>query len=242
MEQKNWLVKTGDFFFKYRNFIFPILLVALFLTNNPPSEYLGSERLEDIVDWIAVLMVTAGLVVRCAVIGFKYIKRGGLNKKVYAENLVTDGFFGACRNPLYVGNFLIYTGVLLKHGAGPVLVIGVAFFAFVYTAIVAAEEYFLRNAFGVAYEAYCKDVPRWIPKFSRLKEATKGMKFNLKRALLKDYGTIANAIVILTLLELLERNDAVVADNKSCYIIIAITRIVGLAVRIAKKRKLLVAT
>jgi len=29
---------------------------------------------------------------RIAVIGFAYIRRGGVNKQVYAENLVTQGF------------------------------------------------------------------------------------------------------------------------------------------------------
>ena len=124
MEQKNWLVKTGDFLFKYRNMLFPALLVTLFASYKTAHEYNGSQGSEDIKDIIAIMIVILGLTIRGAVIGFKYIKRGGLNKKVYAEKLVTDGFFGLCRNPLYVGNLTIYFGVLMIHGSPWVLLIG----------------------------------------------------------------------------------------------------------------------
>jgi protein-S-isoprenylcysteine O-methyltransferase Ste14 len=204
MIPKNWLVKTGDFLFKYRNFLFPVLLVSLFLPHLPASQHLGSARLEELTDGLAVAMVFAGLLLRAAVIGFRYIKRGGLNKKVYAEDLVTDGFFAVCRNPLYVGNLIIYTGVLVMYGSPLVLLLGLGAFLFIYTAIVAAEEHFLTEKFGDAYRAYCRDVPRWWMRWSRLKQATRGMKFNVGRVLAKDYTTIANALIALLLIQLVE--------------------------------------
>ncbi len=242
MEQKNWLVKTGDFFFKYRNMLFPLLLLTLFLSYRAPHEYNGSEQAEEIKDFIAEVIVFLGLALRSAVIGYKYIKRGGLNKKVYAEKLVTDGFFGLCRNPLYVGNLIIYFGVLLMHGSPMVIVLGMVFFLFVYTAIVSAEEFFLRKEFGEAYAEYCRDVPRWGIKFWRFREATEGMHFNLKRALVKDYSTIANAIVSLTFLEFLEDEEAYThADDMLFAAIVGTVVVVALAIRIAKRRGMLVA-
>lgn len=204
MEQKNWFIRTGDFFFKYRNLLFPTLLVSLFVITKPVHEYLGMAWLEEIKDIAAVLVVLAGLALRGAVIGYAYIKRGGLNKQVYADTLVTQGFFGACRNPLYVGNFIIYFGVLLMHGAPLVVLVGMLFFTFVYSAIVAAEEFFLRGKFGADYAAYCRDVPRWGFKCSRLRGATEGMEFSFKRVLAKDYSTITNALIALAGIELLE--------------------------------------
>ena len=243
MEQKNWLVKTGDFLFKYRNLLFPLLLVVLFASYKTVHEYNGSEEAEDIKDVVAILIVAAGLIIRGAVIGFKYIKRGGLNKKVYAEKLVTDGFFGLCRNPLYVGNLTIYFGVLLMHGSPMVLAIGMAGFLFIYTAIVAAEEFFLRNEFGQAYVDYCRDVPRWGIRFLNFRKATQGMQFNWKRALIKDYGTIVNAVIAVSLLSLLEDEQFDdYSDANYWYAAIAITLILGLMVRIAKKRRILVAS
>ena len=38
----------------------------------------------------------------------------------------------------------------------PLYLFGIPFFVFVYAAIIAAEENFLREKFGSEYEAYCK--------------------------------------------------------------------------------------
>lgn len=205
LPRKSAWVRIGDFFFKYRNAIFPVVLIGLFIAFRPPMQYFGSESLEEWKDVAAVAITLSGLLFRAAVIGFAYIKRGGLNKKVYADNLVTEGFFGTCRNPLYVGNMLIYSGVFLMHGHPAVVVTGIVSYWLIYESIIAAEEFFLRQKFGPGYDAYCRDVPRWIPRLSRLKAATQGMAFNFKRVLVKDYTTVANAVMALLLLELLER-------------------------------------
>ncbi len=240
MEPKTTLIRIGDFFFKYRNYLFPAFLVALFLSFRTRDAYFGIEQLETIKDVLSVLLAFAGLALRAAVIGFRYIKRGGLNKKVYAENLVTDGFFGVCRNPLYVGNIMIYAGVLLMHGNPAVFMIGMAFFLFVYHAIVAAEEYFLRTNFGAGYAEYCGHVPRWRMKWSQLKAATEGMQFNFKRALLKDYGTVANTVVTLALLELLEQVQFYPNVWTGFFaVLIGGIVVAGLAIRYGKKRGIL---
>jgi protein-S-isoprenylcysteine O-methyltransferase Ste14 len=202
--KKDVFVKIGDFFFKYRNLLFPVMLAILFLFKKPAHEYFGSKSLKDLKDFFAITIAFSGLFVRASVIGFAYIKRGGLNKKVYADNLVTEGFFGVCRNPLYVGNLLIYFGVLLMHGQPDVVILGSAFFLFVYFTIVKAEEFFLRDKFGEGFENYCKDVPRWIPKLSNLKNSISGMKFNFKRVIIKDYTTISNTVFALILINLYE--------------------------------------
>ncbi len=204
METKTSLIRIGDFFFKYRNLLFPLMLAVLFIIKSPPYDYAGMEWAEEYKDVLAVCVVLVGLALRAAVIGYAYIKRGGLNKQVYADALVTKGFFGACRNPLYVGNLIIYFGVLLMHGSPLVIMLGMLFFGFVYRAIVAAEEYFLRGKFGAEYTTYCQDVPRWRFKLSRLREATQGMEFSFRRVLAKDYTTITNAMIALAGIEMLE--------------------------------------
>lgn len=193
-EPKSTLVKIGDFVFKYRNMLFPVILVGLCLWSAPVNTFNGSEAAGRAMDFIAFGIVIAGLAVRAAVIGYKYIKRGGLDKQVYADTLVTQGFFAVCRNPLYVGNMLMYLGIFLMHGDMMVFVVGMALFTFIYTAIIAAEEYFLRGKFGEQYEAYCRDVRCWVPRLNRLPAATRGMKFHWRRVIAKDYTTIINGM------------------------------------------------
>jgi protein-S-isoprenylcysteine O-methyltransferase Ste14 len=191
------LVASGNFFFRYRNAIFPFVLVALFAFF-PPSRFGGGSDL-----WLDLLGLAIGLsgqLLRMAVIGFAYIKRGGLNKRVYAEALVTEGFFGVSRNPLYLGNILMLIGLFVMEGNPIAILVGLAFFLFAYVSIVRAEESYLVGKFGDAYRRYCRDVNRWWPRVGRLAGSTAGMTFDWRRVVIKDYSTICTWLGMAALL------------------------------------------
>ena len=84
------------------------------------------------------------------------------------SSLVTSGPFAMCRNPLYVGSFLISLGYLIMCNRPVVLAIGVVLFWILHGAAVAYEEGLLREKFGEEFEDYCCKVPRFIPRLSRL--------------------------------------------------------------------------
>ncbi|MFA6467997.1 MAG: isoprenylcysteine carboxylmethyltransferase family protein [Bacteroidota bacterium] len=88
---------------------------------------------------------------------------------VGATNLITDGPFGHVRNPLYVGNILIYVGcAVMSNALVPYLgIAALAWFILQYQLIVSREEEHLRGAFGDEYVTYCKNVPRFFPRMSR---------------------------------------------------------------------------
>jgi protein-S-isoprenylcysteine O-methyltransferase Ste14 len=235
------MISIGNFLFKWRNKLFPVVILLLFLSAVPPHEIAGKRSLEIIKDCFAILAVFSGIAIRAVVIGYAYIKRGGMKKKVYAGDLVTGGMFGVCRNPLYVGNVLIYSGVFIMHGAPIVVLGGIGLYLFIYQCIIYAEEAYLENKFGDAYRAYCKDVPRWIPRFSNFRAASEGMEFNMQRVLVKDYTTIANAIIALALIECYEYlalNDWTLTQHY-IYALLGLVAITGLwagGVRYYKKR------
>ena len=174
-----WLVGYGNFLFKYRDAVFPVVLLGILVLSKPRWP-MGDERLDAWLDGVGIAVALAGQVLRVATIGYAYIIRGGRNKQVYAEELVTRGLFEHCRNPLYVGNILILLGLLLVWNS----VAG-------YVAIVAAEEAFLRRKFGPQYDAYRARVPRWFIRFGGLRESMEGMTFNWARVVLKEYGSAA---------------------------------------------------
>ena len=183
-----WLLRYGHWLFKYRNKVFPFVLLGLFAAFRP--ELLGgSYTAERALDVFGLLVALAGQILRGAVIGFAYIKRGGLNKRVYADTLVTEGFFAHARNPLYVGNLLILLGLFLIHHDPWTYLLGGAFFILAYVAIVAAEEDFLQRQFGDEYRAYCRRANRWVPDFCGLSQTLRDMRFNWRRVLLKDYAS-----------------------------------------------------
>jgi protein-S-isoprenylcysteine O-methyltransferase Ste14 len=80
------------------------------------------------------------------------------------QRLVTYGIFAWVRNPLYVGNFLIWMGFTIISGVLWFLPIAIVIFATEYSLIVRYEEGVLESIFGAEYLAYKQSTPRWIPR------------------------------------------------------------------------------
>lgn len=77
--------------------------------------------------------------------------------------LVTYGPFAWMRNPLYFGNFFIWSGFTIFAGLNWFLPIAVVVFAIEYTPIVRFEEAVLEATFGDEYLRYKALTPRWFP-------------------------------------------------------------------------------
>jgi protein-S-isoprenylcysteine O-methyltransferase Ste14 len=76
--------------------------------------------------------------------------------------LVTTGVFRITRNPMYLGYVLILIGVgLLLRSLMPLVVIPVFGFLMAWI-FIRAEEEMLQETFGPAWDAYAKQVRRWI--------------------------------------------------------------------------------
>ena len=80
------------------------------------------------------------------------------------QRLVTYGIFAWARNPLYIGNFLIWLGFVTISGVLWFLPIAVLLFAVEYELIVRYEEGVLESIFGREYLDYKNETPRWIPR------------------------------------------------------------------------------
>ena len=79
------------------------------------------------------------------------------------QRLVTYGIFSWLRNPLYVGNLLIWVGFVIGSGVTWFLPVAIVLFAIEYTLIVRYEEGVLESIFGTEYVAYKQRTPRWLP-------------------------------------------------------------------------------
>ena len=196
------MINIGNFFFRYRNWLFIILYLLLFIPSPPlfSQQYFGEQYwLYPLI--IGLFVTILGQAIRGATIGLAYIIRGGKDKKVYAEELVTSGIFNHCRNPLYVGNILMLLGVGILSNSLIYVGVIMPLFLFIYQAIVLAEENFLRNKFGAAFDAYCKRVNRWFPSLKGIGDSFAAMEFNWKRWILKEYNTqfvwMAGIVLIL---------------------------------------------
>ncbi|SEK55199.1 methyltransferase family protein [Parapedobacter koreensis] len=184
------MIRIGNFFFRYRNYLFIFLYLALFIPSPPIFNERGfgpSFYLYPLISGLAITVM--GQLIRGITISLAYIVRGGKDKKVYADQLVTDGIFAHCRNPLYVGNILMLLGVGILVNSLLYLAVFIPLFLFIYQAIVLAEENFLRNKFGHQFDAYTQRVHRWLINPVGLAKTISGMHFLWRRWLIKEYNT-----------------------------------------------------
>ncbi len=120
--------------------------------------------------------------------------------------LIVSGPFAHVRNPLYVGNILMYTGLgLMSFAVFPYLQIaGLIFFYIQYTFIVREEENYLRKTFGQEFESYVKNVRRFFPRITKYRPGISVQPpFNFKAGLksekrsLQAFGFVALTIILL---------------------------------------------
>jgi len=86
--------------------------------------------------------------------------------------LVISGPFAYVRNPLYVGNILMYFGLgIMSMALFPYLqIVAITFFIIQYNFIVKEEEGFLEKKFGNNYQKYLQNVPRFFPRVTKFKD------------------------------------------------------------------------
>lgn len=242
---QNPSVAVGHFFFRNRDWAFPILIVAAFAIAIPPSNTFGSRAAENVENVLAVILALAGLALRGLVIGQRYIARSGQKKTIQADALFTSGVFSLCRNPLYTGNVMIVSGIFLMHGHIVVICIGTGVFTLIYRAIIAAEEEYLDRIFGATYTAYCARVPRWLPDLTRLPEVMRAQPFNVGRVVIVEYSNIGVTMIGLALPELYKTLSEPAAEANGPERVALIGAIVlallwMTVMRVLKKRRILV--
>lgn len=145
--------RVGALLFRNRSWLpVPFLLVALLAPAHPTNaNWLIGAVLIVIGEWIRLAGVAAaGTVTR--------------RRSRDVQRLVTYGIFRWVRNPLYVGNFLIWMGFVVISGVLWFLPIAIVLFAIEYALIVAYEEGVLESIFGCEYLDYKATTPRWIAR------------------------------------------------------------------------------
>ena len=118
---------------------------------------------------VSLALVFAGLALRAWAGG-----TAGMHTRratIEAPRLVTGGPFAYVRNPIYLASIVLGLGMVGLLGDPWMLAIYVAVFVFLYTAIVPAEEAFLRRVFPEEFARYCEHVPRMIPRLRAWKGA-----------------------------------------------------------------------
>lgn len=79
------------------------------------------------------------------------------------KKLISKGFYGYSRNPMYIAVLLAFLGVFMIFGHVLLLVYVLAAVVLFQLVIIYKEEPELKKKFGKEYSGYMKKVPRWFP-------------------------------------------------------------------------------
>lgn len=111
--------------------------------------------------WMSIAL---GGAVACLGVGVRASASGHVKKN---EELTITGLYAHTRNPLYLGSIVIAAGFAIASRSWAILAILVVMFVAIYVPVIRGEETFLRAAFPVQFDEYCRRVPRLVPRFTR---------------------------------------------------------------------------
>jgi protein-S-isoprenylcysteine O-methyltransferase Ste14 len=118
---------------------------------------------------------------------------------VGGTQLVTSGPYAYVRNPLYVGNILIYLGVgVMSDALVPYLqLIALAYFVFQYRAIVSIEEAYLTQRFE-GWKEYASNVRRFLPRLTQFRSKDNLATSSFRHSFWRTIRSERSSLIALT--------------------------------------------
>jgi protein-S-isoprenylcysteine O-methyltransferase Ste14 len=186
MTLRDDLEKTGSWLFRHRSYL-PVATVPIFLACLATFTYLGSERrINDAWQAFCLGVSVLGLAVRVITVGQAPSGTSGRNTAgQIADTLTTTGIYSVVRHPLYLGNYLIAVGFALWPHRWWLVLLITCIYALGYERIMLAEEAFLRQRFGSAFEKWAAETPAFIPRLHGWKPSP--VPFSWRTVLQREY-------------------------------------------------------
>lgn len=196
--------KIGNQFFKYRGQI-PFLLIlasiATLYSNKNHSNFVDLFG-KPFVFFLTLLFTLLGHTVRALVIGYRDLHTSGKNRhQQVAEVLNTSGMYSLVRHPLYVGNLLIWIGLLVWLGNFWFLLIALIFFSLFYYPIISVENQFLQDKFGDQYISWAEKTPILVPR--KFQFTSPNNQFSYKMVWKNEYPGIVSTLSSIWFISLL---------------------------------------
>jgi len=190
---ENRIVKLGEFFFRHRGitpipFWLALFLYTIFIRWNI---YLSLDIS------IGLFFIAVGESIRMYSLKYaRSITRTRSHKT--GGRLIQEGPFRFTRNPIYIGNLFIGSGLTLLSGLPGALPVFICLFLIQYIPIVRFEESVLEQKYGAEYQEYKQNIPRWIG-ISRLvknEEQILGEVYNFFKILRSERHTLSGIVVV----------------------------------------------
>jgi protein-S-isoprenylcysteine O-methyltransferase Ste14 len=198
----NSFENSGNFLFRYRGHL-PLVLflfaipVAIF---TPYKVLYQNELIRSIIWILSFSLIFTGHMIRILTVGRRYMQSSGRNRShQVAKELNTTGIYSMVRHPLYLGNALIWLGLVCFLENGWFILIFILIFWLYYERIMFAEERFLERLFGEKFKQWSGNVPAFIPSFRN--RIPSDSDFSLRIVFKNEYpGLISTMITVLFIL------------------------------------------
>ncbi len=192
----------GNWLFKYRGPL-PVVLFILAIPAIYFTDYSSlSPQFNCVMNSVAVGVCVLGFLIRAYTIGTTPKGTSGRNtQQQVAEQLNSTGIYSIVRHPLYLGNYLMWIGIVLFTKNISFAVMVSLLFWIYYERIMFAEERFLERKFGEAYLSWSLKAPAFIPKFYQFTKSK--IPFSMKSVLRREYSGVLAAVVGFVYVELM---------------------------------------
>lgn len=186
--------RSGNFLFKYRGQI-PFILFLIAVPVMLVTHYdLFTDAWTVRLTVFSIAISFFGFVIRAYAIGTTPKGTSGRNtKEQIAESLNNSGIYSLIRHPLYVGNYLMWIGIVMFTFNFFFVVIASLAFWLYYERIMFAEERFLERKFGEKYVSWSLKVPAFIPDFKHYIKGT--IPFSSKTVLRREYSGVLAMVI-----------------------------------------------
>ncbi len=199
---RDQMAETGAALFRWRSFVLLAFVPGIIwaVLQGEQAEAVLGELWGEVFEISAIGLVALGEAIRILTVGFVPKGTSGRNTAgQVATRLNTTGAYSLVRNPLYLGNCMMYLGVVLYAQSIGLAVIFALVLLIYYERIIAAEEAFLATKFGTDYTDWATATPAFVPRLTGWQAPD--MAFSWLSVIRREHPSIFGGIVALYLID-----------------------------------------
>ncbi len=117
---------------------------------------------DGVASWLGAVLIMVGLFLMVAAVMRMAQHRTTPVPHMQPTALVTDGVFGLSRNPIYLGDVLILSGLILRWDAPLAIPLILVFVFILRIRFIFPEEDRLKLNFSAEFDEYARKTRRWL--------------------------------------------------------------------------------
>jgi len=196
------IARQGRWFFRWRSYVllgFAPLALMVVMQPEPIEAAFGREA-DTLFESACIALAFLGLAIRAHVVGHVPAGTSGRNTvRQAADTLNTTGLYSFTRNPLYLGNAVIYMAIAFFLQNVWFAVLMLLFLIIYLERIIATEEKFLMGKFGDDYHHWAAEVPAFFPRTTGWR--TPELPFSFRNVLRREYSGLFAIVAVFFVLD-----------------------------------------